>query len=97
MTTPAGWYPDPQSPDSLRYWDGGHWTNHSAPGTPPLTPKVVQSPTAGESAEQVSFSGAKKRAEQLQRENHQLRGVLDRLGAMDAIAVEAEINRPRGW
>jgi Domain of unknown function (DUF4041)/Protein of unknown function (DUF2510)/Meiotically up-regulated gene 113 len=93
MTTPAGWYPDPQSPNSLRYWDGSQWTNHSAPGTPPLAPKAVQSLTTGESAEQVSFFGAKKRAEQLQRENHQLHGVLDRLGALDAIAVEAEMKR----
>jgi len=29
MTTPAGWYPDPQAPHLIRWWDGGQWTSHS--------------------------------------------------------------------
>ncbi len=29
--TPAGWYPDPQSPQQLRYWDGAGWTAHVQP------------------------------------------------------------------
>ena len=24
---PAGWYPDPASPDRLRYWTGSRWTD----------------------------------------------------------------------
>ena len=28
---PAGWYPDPRSPGSLRWWDGTNWTNHQSP------------------------------------------------------------------
>lgn len=28
MSAPAGWYPDPDSPPSRRYWDGAHWTEH---------------------------------------------------------------------
>jgi hypothetical protein len=29
--TPAGWLPDPNgTPDTLRYWDGGAWTQHFA-------------------------------------------------------------------
>ncbi|MER5910180.1 phospholipid scramblase-related protein [Streptomyces sp. NPDC001982] len=30
--TPAGWYPDPHgAPQTLRYWDGVQWTNHTNP------------------------------------------------------------------
>jgi hypothetical protein len=25
---PPAWYPDPHSPDRLRYWDGNAWTEH---------------------------------------------------------------------
>ena len=28
---PPGWYPDPQVPHQLRYWDGAAWTAHVAP------------------------------------------------------------------
>lgn len=30
---PADWYPDPEQPGQLRYWDGTQWTDHRAPGT----------------------------------------------------------------
>lgn len=36
-----GWYPDPNQPDALRYWDGRSWTEHravTAPSTPPVPP-----------------------------------------------------------
>lgn len=32
MTTPAGWYPDPDADGQQRYWDGEQWTEHRAPG-----------------------------------------------------------------
>ncbi|MDM7855170.1 DUF2510 domain-containing protein [Cellulomonas alba] len=31
MAAPAGWYPDPQGPGSVRYWDGTGWTQHVQP------------------------------------------------------------------
>jgi Host cell surface-exposed lipoprotein/Protein of unknown function (DUF2510) len=31
MSTPAGWYPDPQAQGQQRYWDGNAWTEHQAP------------------------------------------------------------------
>jgi len=39
-TTPAGWYPDPNSPGQQRYWDGAAWTDNTAPGagTAPAAP-----------------------------------------------------------
>jgi hypothetical protein len=27
-TPPANWYPDPEQPARLRYWDGGQWTGY---------------------------------------------------------------------
>src|ERR1039458_5641623 len=37
-TGPAGWYPDPQIPDAVRWWDGRAWTSHTQPWVP--TPLV---------------------------------------------------------
>ncbi|MEU9478240.1 phospholipid scramblase-related protein [Streptomyces sp. NPDC048191] len=34
--TPAGWYPDPHgAPQTLRYWDGAQWTQHTNPAQAP--------------------------------------------------------------
>ena len=30
-----GWYPDPQQPGFVRWWDGSRWTPHAQPGTAP--------------------------------------------------------------
>ncbi|MCU1535399.1 MAG: hypothetical protein JWR53_1880 [Glaciihabitans sp.] len=29
-TTPAGWYPDPNHPGTVRWWDGTRWTEHTS-------------------------------------------------------------------
>jgi signal peptidase I len=39
-----GWYPDDSQPESVRYWDGGKWTDQRAPappggGEPPSSPR----------------------------------------------------------
>jgi len=31
MTTPAGWYLDPDGTGGQRYWNGESWTEHRAP------------------------------------------------------------------
>uniref|UniRef100_A0AB39U1Q0 DUF2510 domain-containing protein n=8 Tax=unclassified Caudoviricetes TaxID=2788787 RepID=A0AB39U1Q0_9CAUD len=36
----ANWYPDPQSPGILRYWDGVRWTEHRSAATPTATATV---------------------------------------------------------
>ena len=35
MSTPAGWYPDPQNISLHRWWDGRQWTNYTNPPTSP--------------------------------------------------------------
>ncbi|TPG34237.1 DUF2510 domain-containing protein [Mycolicibacterium hodleri] len=40
MTTPANWYPDPEDPAGLRYWDGTGWTEHRAPAVAPEGPSA---------------------------------------------------------
>ena len=33
-TIPAGWYPNPQNPTQLVYWDGDAWVVEAAPPAP---------------------------------------------------------------
>lgn len=48
MTTPAGWYDDPESPTAQRYWDGQNWTPHrqrkNAARTQPEAAPVAPAP-----------------------------------------------------
>lgn len=34
MNSQPGWYPDPQNPAVMRYWDGTQWTQHTQAGRP---------------------------------------------------------------
>ncbi|WP_105528315.1 MULTISPECIES: DUF2510 domain-containing protein [unclassified Microbacterium] len=34
---PAGWYPSPEDPSQVRYWDGTQWTQSTAPAVAPET------------------------------------------------------------
>jgi hypothetical protein len=36
VTTPAGWYPDPDGSPGQRFWNGDAWTDHRAPDAPPV-------------------------------------------------------------
>lgn len=42
--TPAGWYPDPTIPGTLRWWDGAAWTEHRAPVPAPASPQPQHAP-----------------------------------------------------
>jgi Protein of unknown function (DUF2510). len=46
--TPAGWYPDPESPQSVRYWDGRNWTSQTHPSASPAAdPALDRNPVPG--------------------------------------------------
>ncbi|MFJ3304184.1 phospholipid scramblase-related protein [Streptomyces sp. NPDC086549] len=49
--TPAGWYPDPHgAAQTLRYWDGAQWTDHTSPaqqGTQQAPPQAAVPHQAG--------------------------------------------------
>lgn len=42
---PADWYPDPQDPGQLRYWDGQQWTEHRSERQQPSVHAAVPSVT----------------------------------------------------
>lgn len=48
MSTPAGWYTDPDSAGQQRYWDGSSWTDQRQPAaaTPPPPPPSATAPLA---------------------------------------------------
>lgn len=65
-SVPAGWYPSPEDPTQIRYWDGAQWTQHTAPAVAAQpVPAQAQpfTPPAPYAAPQVSAgaSNSKKR------------------------------------
>lgn len=48
---PAGWYPDPQTPNTQRWWDGSSWTPHARPA--PQTQPVPTPPPPKRSGSKV--------------------------------------------
>jgi len=47
VSSPAGWYPDPNDPSQSRYWDGAAWTEHTH-GAQPAAPSTPAQPTQGD-------------------------------------------------
>ncbi|MBQ3358393.1 MAG: DUF2510 domain-containing protein [Microbacterium sp.] len=47
---PAGWYPNPDDPTQVRYWDGAQWTLSTAPAVAPAPAPAAETmvlPTTG--------------------------------------------------
>jgi uncharacterized protein YbjQ (UPF0145 family) len=55
-STPADWYPDPENPGQLRYWDGTQWTEHRHP-TQPGDAGTVESQPGAVNAPLATYSG----------------------------------------
>ncbi len=59
-TTPASWYPDPQNPSQLRYWDGNGWTDQfraATGGAPVQSQHMAESAPGSLNAPLASYQG----------------------------------------
>ncbi len=91
---PAGWYGDPAGPGSLRYWDGGAWTEHRAPVPAGQGPTTARGTPTGKQLLRVSLA--------LFRQNRQMIWLPVLSGVMAALAfliVSGAIAEPltRAW
>lgn len=61
MSTPPGWYPDPQPPPGVppaqRWWDGAAWTEHLAPAAPVAQPSPYAGPATTPDGEPLAGWG----------------------------------------
>ncbi|MFG2352986.1 phospholipid scramblase-related protein [Streptomyces sp. NPDC048521] len=70
--TPAGWYPDPHgAAQTLRYWDGTQWTDHTNPAGQP----AGQVPPQQAPAQQAAFPQQQTADAKVQRQVQQQAGV----------------------
>jgi uncharacterized coiled-coil DUF342 family protein len=103
---PAGWYPDPQIPNTLRWWDGRAWTASTQPLEPtaPSTVPALQTitpvqQTAGETQVVVQQPVPEPRhrgglfggKRDLEEEVAQLRGTLAELGVTERDQLRLEL------
>ncbi|MFF1281271.1 phospholipid scramblase-related protein [Streptomyces sp. NPDC058299] len=70
--TPAGWYPDPHGAvQTLRYWDGAQWTEHTNPAQQP----AGQVPPQQAPAQQAPFPQQQTADSKVQRQVQRQAGV----------------------
>ncbi|WBO62630.1 phospholipid scramblase-related protein [Streptomyces camelliae] len=70
--TPAGWYPDPHgAPQTLRYWDGTQWTQHTNPAQAP----AGQAPQPQAPAQQYGVPQQQAADPKVQRQVQQQAGI----------------------
>jgi hypothetical protein len=58
MSTPAGWYPDPQAEGQQRYWDGNVWTEHQAPVAQTQQPSQPNHPAWSAPRQSIAYGEA---------------------------------------
>ncbi|MGV4986373.1 phospholipid scramblase-related protein [Streptomyces sp. NRAIS4] len=76
--TPAGWYPDPHgAPQTLRYWDGAQWTQHTNPAQQPAgqVPQQQAAPQHQAAPQQYAAPQAQTADAKVQRQVQQQAGV----------------------
>lgn len=61
MSTPAGWYDDPQNPGQQRYWDGTAWTEQRQPAASASPPPPPAAPAAAPIATYVAAPPEQKK------------------------------------
>ena len=100
MPTPPNWYPDPQNPTLVRWWDGQRWTEHVQPIAPPAAPAAPAEPqvpvaqagpanpaTSEAPRRKVGLFGARAAVRDLAEENDQLRTTLEKTGALELAEI----------
>lgn len=66
---PAGWFPDPSTPGSMRWWDGTAWSEHVTPAAPAAAAAATASePAAHVGAPHVVGGGPEQHQQQLSAE-----------------------------
>ena len=103
---PAGWYPDSQTPNILRWWDGQAWTEHTAPVEAPaaspspapqmpaqVEPSAVSSPVAatGPAPEPRHRGSLFGGKRELEEEVAELRQTLAELGVTERDQLRTEL------
>ncbi|ROZ52979.1 DUF2510 domain-containing protein [Rhodococcus sp. WS1] len=61
MTNPAGWHPDPEGNNQLRYWDGQQWTSATQPmpeAAPQSEPPSPETPEAAQKRKRTNLIAA---------------------------------------
>ncbi|CAM4519591.1 DUF4041 domain-containing protein [Nocardia ninae] len=95
-TTPANWYPDPQHPGFLRYWNGVDWTADSVPA--PAAGVVAQPPSSVSPVARVPKFGArayaKRQSQDLADALAEIQRLRDELASFGGLEI-AELQRYR--